>query len=822
MAEDKRLINSKTSYTLKELPMKVLEFYFNSPEVPKSMKDKLYEAIELKKRPLKGGLKGVSKASGFIRRLMWENSNKHNGSYKNPTWKLAPNSKMRQKAKFDWKFLASEDQGGLNKSAYGASPFITSHFKEDTPSGSYEPETAEQKKARKEFKKSQPVEEVKEAPVEEQEASRILHEHFGNASEPGRPGSPKSETIPETPKVEEKEEAKREWAVEDFPEDTQNWYNDLSEKEQVLFNFAINNPEGKLAGAIEALKEAGFTSGIAPSTVSPTFKEIKKEAKEAIEEALKAEEFAERSKPLAKLIEKKVKGKRLMKEAKQTLRDLKREKREKEAKEAREKEKAEAERAKKEKIELEKDKKKYPFPQKLVYDEHQNAKGYEVDDKAVQKRLELAKELKKWYEAHKSKYSTPVAYPTWMDRVNGKKKDYPQNIQDLVNHDYKLASLETERDAKYSDSNFAKLKRVGPYGDDAPILENYKFDEAIAWLGEIVKRYENHLRKGQPVATPKERATPKKEEPTWTAREKNILEIVKKDREASLQTISRRLGRDYKDRGREGKDLSKAAINKSVNKVKDFLKGSGLHGGGSDDELERAEQTADEAKSVLLRTMAGFTLRKSKHNLLRSKSGYLHKLTKHYADVEEAGGPKSPAEREKLVQMNREIKKTSEWIYANATKKQLESMGLPLDVGERFDGFLETRGWGDAPSEAKKERERLDKEQAEREARGKERVASEMRLKQCDKKLRRFYELTKIYEVEDQRRGIRLKEKKAELKGVNEELQELMRWFESNLTEEEKKHIVGDTGSTFEIEIKKLKDKMETRGWGHIPHWGNV
>ncbi len=78
--------------------------------------------------PMKGGRAGVSKASGFIQRLMAENKKKHEGEYKNPTYPLAPGSKMKAPAKFDWKALASKEQGGINESAYGASPFILSNF----------------------------------------------------------------------------------------------------------------------------------------------------------------------------------------------------------------------------------------------------------------------------------------------------------------------------------------------------------------------------------------------------------------------------------------------------------------------------------------------------------------------------------------------------------------------------------------------------------------------------------------------------------------------------------------------------------------------
>jgi len=195
IAEDKRVINSKTAYTLKALPMKVLEFYFASPDVPKSMKDKLYEAIELKNQPLKGGLKGVSKASGFIRRLMWENSHKHDGNYRNPTWELAGDSTMNRPEKFLYKKLASASQGGLNREGnpYGASPFIKKHFSKVKPEPTKDKESDIQKEARANFK-------VKAPTITQEEASEVLQQHFGNVGEEaGRPGSPE----PQSPQPEE-------------------------------------------------------------------------------------------------------------------------------------------------------------------------------------------------------------------------------------------------------------------------------------------------------------------------------------------------------------------------------------------------------------------------------------------------------------------------------------------------------------------------------------------------------------------------------------------------------------------------------------------
>lgn len=152
---------------------------------------------------LMGGLKGVSKASGFIRRLMWENKDKHKGTYKKPTWGLAANSKMNKPAEFKIKKLMTPAQGGENEegNSYGASPFIRHHFMgESKPfspgkaDGKYGHESKGQKKARKDFKKKE--KEPEEAPKEKsptppkeapKEKPEQLAKHFGNVIEEKKP-----------------------------------------------------------------------------------------------------------------------------------------------------------------------------------------------------------------------------------------------------------------------------------------------------------------------------------------------------------------------------------------------------------------------------------------------------------------------------------------------------------------------------------------------------------------------------------------------------------------------------------------------------------
>ena len=88
---------------------------------------------------------GRGQASGFIMRMMAENKKKHNGSYKNPTAPLHPDSTMNGAVPFDYGKLANKGQKGTNKSDYGASPFIERTFGTNKKA---EEETDTQKDAR--------------------------------------------------------------------------------------------------------------------------------------------------------------------------------------------------------------------------------------------------------------------------------------------------------------------------------------------------------------------------------------------------------------------------------------------------------------------------------------------------------------------------------------------------------------------------------------------------------------------------------------------------------------------------------------------------
>ena len=215
IAEDKRMINAKSPWTLAHMDMKILQGFYNNPAVPPSMKTKLKGAMmmkpSLKKKKLSGGLAGVSKASGFIQRMMAENKKKHSGQYRKPTSPAHKDSTMSQWKAFDYKKLANADQGGEGEADYGASPFIQKYFKDGTvpfTKGNTAKESQKQKEARltmmakrlaklaRKLAREQPqnhavqeqvqeareaVEEKREEPAPVETPAELL-EHFGNVS----------------------------------------------------------------------------------------------------------------------------------------------------------------------------------------------------------------------------------------------------------------------------------------------------------------------------------------------------------------------------------------------------------------------------------------------------------------------------------------------------------------------------------------------------------------------------------------------------------------------------------------------------------------
>jgi len=151
LQEAKVYVNAKTPYTLASLTEGFLKKMRDNPDVPPSMKERLETALMIKKDGVKGGLAGVSKASGFIQRMMAENNKKHNGQYKKPTDPAHKDSTMSAWRPFDYKKLANATQSGTNTSQYGASPFIQKYFKNGTVKferGHTAKETEPQRKAR--------------------------------------------------------------------------------------------------------------------------------------------------------------------------------------------------------------------------------------------------------------------------------------------------------------------------------------------------------------------------------------------------------------------------------------------------------------------------------------------------------------------------------------------------------------------------------------------------------------------------------------------------------------------------------------------------
>ena len=98
---------------------------------PQLLMNELKEQTQEMKK-LQGGRAGVTKASGFIMRMMAENKLKHSGQYKKPTKPAHKDSTMNKWIPFDYAKLANKSQGGEKTSKYGASPFIQRYFKDKT------------------------------------------------------------------------------------------------------------------------------------------------------------------------------------------------------------------------------------------------------------------------------------------------------------------------------------------------------------------------------------------------------------------------------------------------------------------------------------------------------------------------------------------------------------------------------------------------------------------------------------------------------------------------------------------------------------------
>jgi len=286
---------------------------------------------------------GRGQASGFIMRAMAENKAKHDGTYKNPTWPLKKGSTMNKPIEFDWKKVANKDQGGLGevgnkttwgtKRAYGASPFILHHFSGEPKPWSkgnkqaYPKETDNQRQARIAFTVKGLLKKAKELAETTGEKAQLpidVIKHFGNIPEKEKsptleisevseqppidskkPEEPKEREV--SPPVVEKKKPKPKVAESPTPSNpivwteevlrshpatkvsTANWYDDLDERQKKLTLFALNNPKAKLAEAVKYLKDNNIGKGFTSSTISPIYKEIRKEVDEILAEVAEAD-----------------------------------------------------------------------------------------------------------------------------------------------------------------------------------------------------------------------------------------------------------------------------------------------------------------------------------------------------------------------------------------------------------------------------------------------------------------------------------------------------------------------------------------------------
>ena len=299
---------------------------------PNAIKNELVEQRNDLGKALEGGR---GRASGFIMRAMAENKLKHTGQYKNPTFPLAPGSKMNKPIEFDWRKLANKNQGGEktvgskthwgNKGEYGASPFILHHFSsspkkyEKGKAEGYPKETDVQRKARLVFTAHSMLKKAKGMtvgePIREITMDSVIPviNHFGNAAdlkaaiEPPRAEKevteappPKAETVVEKPAPKKPAKKVAESPTPPNPLPRVVWspaeiesnpltrgnvteFNEMDEREQALFIFALNNPNAKLADAIKFLKEKDIGKGFSPSTISPLYKSAREDADKVLE-----------------------------------------------------------------------------------------------------------------------------------------------------------------------------------------------------------------------------------------------------------------------------------------------------------------------------------------------------------------------------------------------------------------------------------------------------------------------------------------------------------------------------------------------------------
>lgn len=258
--EDKRMINAKSPWTLAHLSMKILQGFYNDPSVPPSMKTKLKNAMAMKpslKGGLVGGLAGVSKASGFIQRMMAENKKKHTGQYKKPTSPGHPDSSMKKWVPFDYNKLAHKDQGGdevyknsrgvVERNPYGASPFIQKYFKNGTvpyTRGKVGKESDEQRVIRKALNKKEHFGNVESESEEEEHIDTV------ESPEPVTRGNPEKNEVVHTSPISKE--------VEDKCKETYDNFKDMKDSHWIVKDddWVLQSPEGD---EIEGY-ELGFSS----------------------------------------------------------------------------------------------------------------------------------------------------------------------------------------------------------------------------------------------------------------------------------------------------------------------------------------------------------------------------------------------------------------------------------------------------------------------------------------------------------------------------------------------------------------------------------
>ena len=119
-------------------------------------------------------------------------------------------------------------------------------------------------------------------PVVEPKPKRVIKLKKPKVAESPTPPNPIPRVVWTEKELETNPLTRKDYEVDSSRDDKQ--YAEKNEREMALFLYALNNPKAKLADAIKYLKEAEIGKGFSSSTISPLYKEARKDADKILEE----------------------------------------------------------------------------------------------------------------------------------------------------------------------------------------------------------------------------------------------------------------------------------------------------------------------------------------------------------------------------------------------------------------------------------------------------------------------------------------------------------------------------------------------------------